>query len=84
MAHLKLFRDEDGTPRVFLNGLDLTAELFVDGLRITSTGDTDYDEVCIELKLGCSRIDIGEHENVDAALLVGASVLNTRATRGAA
>lgn len=84
MAHVKLYRDAEDAPRIEVDGLDLTDEVFADGIRFVSTGPGEFDDVCLELKLAVSRLDIGEHEDLDAALLVGASAVNESAARGGA
>lgn len=76
MAHIKVYRTNDGRPHLELNGLDISDEVYFGGMRIVSTGHTEFDEVCVELKIGLSRLDIGDNENVDAALLIGAGLIN--------
>jgi hypothetical protein len=74
MAHVKLYRDKDNTPRLEINGVDFTNEIYADCPRVTSTGDDEFAEVAVEIKFGLSRLDIGDHLNVDAALLVGSAL----------
>jgi hypothetical protein len=81
MAHVKVYRDKDGSARLELNGVDFTDEVIADSVRITSTGDGEFDEVCIDMRIALSRLDIGDHEDVDAALLVGSSLARMAGVR---
>ena len=77
MAHVKLWRDDDGA-HIEINGVDFTNELFTNTLRLVTSvdrgDDAEFAEVALELKIPVSRLDLGEHEDVDAALLVGDSL----------
>lgn len=73
MAHVKVYRDDEGLARFELNGMDLTYEVIADSVRVVGSSADEYAEVCIDLRVALSRLDLGEHEDVDAALLVGNS-----------
>lgn len=88
MAHVQLFRDDEGTPRLIVNGLDLTHEVIADTVRVVSTGSDEASEVCIDMRIALSRLDLDGHVDIDAALLVGAATArmadSVSARRGAA
>lgn len=71
MAHVKLYRDQEDRPRIDINGADFTNEVIADTLRVVSSGGGEGSEVCVDLRIALSRLDLGDAENVDAALLVG-------------
>lgn len=82
MAHVKLWRDEQGA-HLELNGIDFTNEIISNTLRFVGTSDDEYGEVCVDMRVPLSRLDIGDHENVDAALLVGSSLIRMAEDRSA-
>lgn len=67
MAHIQIQRE--GGIRLVVNGLDLTDEIYSESVQMVAHGDDDSAEAAIQIRIAVSRLDIGEHEDVDVQAL---------------
>lgn len=69
MAHIQVVRPVGALPRLIVNGVDMTDEIYAGSIQLVAHGDPSAaSEIALQMRIAVSRLDIGDRENVEADL----------------